>query len=161
MSPHTKHEEAEAVDYKLLKVSSTAFSEKDTIPQRHTCDGVDVNPPLDIEGIPEEAICLAIIVDDPDAPSGNWTHWLIWNIPITHHIKENDVHGVQGFNDFKKQRYNGPCPPSGQHRYFFKVYALEKVLELPAASVSKHDLEKAMSSYILAFGELVGVYTRK
>ncbi len=161
MTSASKHPEAyKAVDYKVLKVTSMAFADNSLIPSQYTCDGEDINPSLHIEGIPEHARSLAIIVDDPDAPAGTWTHWVIWNIPVTHQIKENDVPGVQGRNDFRKKRYNGPCPPSGQHRYFYKVYALDAVLEL-AESADKHDLEKAMSDHIIAFGELVGLYSRK
>jgi Raf kinase inhibitor-like YbhB/YbcL family protein len=89
-----------------------------------------------------------------------WTHWLAWNIPVTHYIKENNVHGVEGINDFGLQGYSGPCPPTGTHRYFFKVYALDCILEL-SKPVNKHDLEKAISGHIIAFGEIMGNYTRK
>lgn len=149
-----------AVDYKQLKVSSTAFQPEGMIPHQYTCEGRNKNPSLDIEHIPEEAKCLAIIVDDPDAPIGTWVHWVVWNIPVTHHIKENDIHGIEGINDFQKHHYCGPCPPTGTHRYFFKVYALDTLLDLPA-NTTKHQLEKAMSEHIIAFGELIGLYNRK
>lgn len=161
MKPASSHPEATSVvDYKVLKVSSTRFDHNGHIPAQYTCDGDDVNPPLDIEDIPGEARCLALIVDDPDAPSGVWVHWVTWNIPVTHHLKENSAPGMQGMNDFQKHRYNGPCPPSGTHRYFFKVYALNKTLDLPVSS-DKQDLEKAMSDSIIAFGELIGLYRRQ
>ena len=161
MKPTSNHPEAtSAVDYKVLKVSSTAFDHNGPIPVKYTCEGDDVNPPLDIEDIPEHARCLAIIVDDPDAPSGLWVHWVTWNIPVTHHLKENSAPGMQGINDFKKHRYNGPCPPSGTHRYFFKIYALNMTLDLPV-SAGKPELERAMSDHIIAFGELTGFYSRK
>ena len=147
------------VDFKTLKVTSTAFEEEGSIPSKYTCDGEDVSPPITIEHIPEEAKSLAIIVDDPDAPSGTWVHWVVWNIPVTHQLKENEIHGQQGMNDFNNQRYNGPCPPRGIHRYFFKVYALDTILNLDA-SIRKSDLERAMTSHILAFGELIGRYER-
>lgn len=147
------------VDFKTLKITSPAFEEGSTIPLKFTCDGDDVNPPLFIEHIPEEAKSLAIIVDDPDAPAGTWAHWVVWNIPVTHHIKEGEVHGMQGTNSFNRQRYNGPCPPSGTHRYFFKVYALDSTLDLYVSS-EKSDLERAISTHILAFGELMGRYAR-
>jgi Raf kinase inhibitor-like YbhB/YbcL family protein len=149
-----------AVDYKQLKVSSTAFQYEGMIPVKYTCDGKNFSPPLDIEHIPEEARCLALIVDDPDAPVGTWVHWLVWNIPVTHHLKENEVHGKEGMNDFQQKHYGGPCPPSGTHRYFFKVYALNALLDLPL-NTKKPQLEKAMSEHIIAFGELVGLYKRK
>lgn len=148
-----------AIDYKVLKVNSPAFEEGGAIPSKYTCEGEDVNPALNIEHIPVEAMTLAVIVDDPDAPAGVWVHWVVWNIPITHQIKENTEQGIQGLNDFRKQRYNGPCPPKGTHRYLFKVYALNAILDLPAVA-NKSELERAMSSHIIAFGELTGRYER-
>lgn len=148
-----------AVDYKRLNISSPAFSDGGMIPSRYTCDGENSSPPLEIAGIPEETKCLAIIVDDPDAPSGDWVHWLVWNIPVTHHIKEDHVSGTVGLNDFKKNRYGGPCPPSGTHRYYFKFYALDTLLDLPPTT-RKHQLEKAMSEHIIGFGEITGLYAR-
>jgi len=152
-------EATRAVDFKQLKVKSTAFQENEMIPGKYTCEGVNISPPLDIDHIPEETKCLALAVDDPDAPNGDWVHWIVWNIPVTHHIKENNVHGIEGMNDFRQQKYGGPCPPSGTHRYFFKVYALDALLDLPAHS-NKRQLEKAMSEHILAFGELIGLYKK-
>jgi Raf kinase inhibitor-like YbhB/YbcL family protein len=146
-----------AIDYKLLDISSTAFKAGEMIPEKYTCDGINVNPPLDIKNIPVQARCLALIVDDPDAPHETWVHWVVWNIPVTHHIKENEIHGIEGLNDFKQHHYGGPCPPSGTHRYFFKVYALDALLELPAGT-NKLQLEKAISEHIIAFGDLVGLY---
>src|SRR5665647_2027424 len=141
-------EATRAVDYKQLKVSSIEFQNEEMIPLKYTCDGRNINPPLDIEHIPEEAKCLALIVDDPDAPIGTWVHWVVWNIPVTHHIKENDIQGIEGINDFQKNHYSGPCPPSGTHRYFFKIYALDVLLRLPATT-KKIEWEKAMSDHIL------------
>ena len=153
-----KHE-AKEVNYKLLKITSAAFKENGAIPVKYSCDGVNVSPPLDIEHIPEEAKSLAVIVDDPDAPAGTWVHWVMWNIPITHHIKENEAHGMQGTNDYSKNIYCGPCPPGGTHRYFFKVYALDNTLDLPDSATKNH-LENAMGGHILAFGELIGLDSR-
>lgn len=152
-------EATRAVDYKVLKVASNAFEYEGMIPSKYTCDGKNVNPPLSIEHIPEEAKCLALIVEDPDAPRGIWVHWVVFNMPVTHHVKEDAVHGIEGTNDFKEEHYGGPCPPSGTHRYFFKVYALDELLDL-APGATKAQLEKAMSEHIIAFGELVGLYTR-
>jgi len=152
-------EAAKAIDYKELKVSSKAFRDGEYIPDKYSCDGANINPPLDIEHIPDNAISLVLIVDDPDAPIGTWVHWIAWNIPVTHHIKENEIHGIEGYNDFQQHHYGGPCPPSGTHRYFFKVYALDALLDLPAHS-NKMQLEKAMSEHILAFGELIGLYKK-
>lgn len=154
-----KHIE-KAVDYRQLKISSSAFRYGEMIPVKYTCDGLNISPPIDIADIPEDTKCLALIMDDPDAPIGTWVHWVVWNIPVTHHIKENEVHGITGFNDFQEHRYGGPCPPSGTHRYFFKIYALNELLGLKA-DTNKIQLEKAMSEYIIGFGELVGLYTRK
>ena len=116
-------------------------------------------PPLDIEHIPEDAKCLVLIVDDPDAPVSTWTHWIVWNIPVTHHIKENEAHGTEGLNDFKHRHYAGPCPSSDTHRYFFKVYALDKILDISPHTM-KPGLEREISGHIIAFGELIGLYRR-
>ena len=153
------HDTKEA-DFRVMKISSPSFEENSFIPAKHTCDGENVSPVLNVADIPEEAKSLAIIADDPDAPNGTWVHWVIWNMPVTHHIKENDAHGVNGVNDFHKNMYNGPCPPKGTHRYFFKVYALDDTFELRETS-TKSDLERAMSDHIIAFGELVGLYKRR
>jgi hypothetical protein len=153
-----KHIE-KAIDYKQLDITSIAFKNGETIPIKYTCDGININPPLDINNIPLQAKCLAIIVDDPDAPINTWVHWLAWNIPVTHHIKENELHGMEGINDFDQHRYSGPCPPSGTHRYFFKIYALDALLDLPS-STKKNQLEKAMSEHIIGFGQLVGLFTK-
>lgn len=142
-----------------LEVTSTAFTTGGMIPSPYTCDGANVNPPLDIKGIPEQAKCLALIVDDPDAPVGTWVHWVVWNIPVTEFIEENTVPGTEGLNSFKKHSYGGPCPPSGTHRYFFKVYALDAMLDLPD-NTQKAGLEKAMQGHMLASGELMGRYKR-
>lgn len=148
------------VDFKKMEVSSPAFKDDSFIPAKFTCDGENVSPELNIDDIPQNAKSLAIIVDDPDAPLGTWVHWVVWNIPVTHHIKESSVHGEEGLNDFQIHKYNGPCPPKGVHHYFFKVYALNDLLELPP-NTTKYALEKAMSEHILGFGELVGLYKRK
>lgn len=142
-----------------LVISSPAFKNNKEIPRKYTCDGEDVNPQLDIGGLPEETKSLVLIVDDPDAPMGDWVHWIVWNIAPTNRIKEKNVPGVEGMNDFRRHSYGGPCPPSGTHRYFFKVYALDTEFSLQVHS-RKKDLENAMSGHILAKGELVGLYER-
>lgn len=152
-------QEAKETDYKILGISSSAFEDGAGIPSRYTCDDINVNPPLKIEHITEEAKSLAIIMEDPDAPSGIWIHWVMWNIPIKHEIKENEAPGVQGLNDFNLHQYGGPCPPSGRHRYYFKVYALNAILELPAHT-NASQLEKAMNEHIISFGQLMGSYER-
>ncbi len=138
------------------------FENNGNIPGKYTCDGDDVNPPLQIEGVPENARSLVLIVDDPDAPMGTWDHWIVWNIaPDTTKIEENSVPegAVQGMNDFKKREYGGPCPPSGKHRYMFKLYALDTTLDLDSAS-KKEDVENAMSGHIIEQTTLVGLYQR-
>jgi len=145
---------------KELTIKSPVFDNNKSIPSKYTCDGDDVNPPLIIEGIPEGTKSLVLIVDDPDAPMGTWDHWIVWNIPLTNKIEENSVPGTEGLNDFRRHSYGGPCPPSGTHRYFFKVYALDTKLNLDSNS-RKKDIEKAMKGHILAQGELIGLYGRR
>ncbi len=147
------------VDFKLLNVTSSVFKEDEFIPVRYTCDGVNVSPPIDIQGVPIEAKCLAVIFEDPDAPINTWIHWLVWNIPLTHHLKEDSIKGKQGLNDFGKHYYCGPCPLNGTHRYVFKVYALDTLLILPG-NTKKLDLLKAMSPHIVAYGEVSGLYKK-
>jgi Raf kinase inhibitor-like YbhB/YbcL family protein len=149
-----------AVNYKLMVITSPAFVEGEMIPSIYTCDGKNINPPLKIRDIPADTKSLALIVDDPDAPGSTWVHWIVWNIPVTHHLKENHNPGIEGINDFKKEQYGGPCPPSGTHRYFFKIYALDTILLLPSGS-TKAALEKVMSEHIIGFGELIGLYKKK
>jgi len=130
------------------------------IPKKYTCDDRDINPSLNIEDLPKETKSLALIVDDPDASMGTWVHWVVWNIPPAKEILEDSVPGTEGVNDFRKHSYGGPCPPSGTHRYFFKVYALDTKLELSPNS-KKRDLEKAMEGHVLAKGEIIGLYSRR
>jgi len=152
-------EDERAVTYKKIDISSALFKQNGFIPVRHTCDGKNVNPSLNFDHIPKKTGSLAIIVDDPDAPTGTWVHWVTWNIPVTHHLKEDSAPGLQGTNDFGKRIYSGPCPPKGAHRYFFKVYALDCKLNL-AEGADKGELENAMTGHILGFGELIGLYRR-
>jgi Raf kinase inhibitor-like YbhB/YbcL family protein len=145
-----------------LKLTSPAFEDGERIPDKYTCDGADINPPLRMENIPENTKSLALIVDDPDAPAGTWVHWVMWNInPEVSEIKENQVPrgAVQGLNDFKKNSYGGPSPPSGNHRYFFKLYALDALLD-PEEGASKRDLKEAISGHIIARTQLMGTYSR-
>jgi Raf kinase inhibitor-like YbhB/YbcL family protein len=145
-----------------LRISSPAFEDSGAIPSRYTCDDIDVNPPLTIENIPAAAKSLALIVDDPDAPMGTWVHWVVWNItPGLSEIRENSVPqgGIEGVNDFRKHAYGGPCPPSGIHRYFFKLYALDTKLDIASHSEKAH-VEKAMKGHIIAETRLMGRYGR-
>jgi len=138
-----------------MKITSPAFEAKGMIPQKYTCQGQDINPPLIIEQIPDEAGSLALIVEDPDAPAGNWIHWIVYGIPVIDRIQENSVPGTQGRNDFDKMDYGGPCPPSGVHRYFFRLYALDTTLDLEEG-INKDTLVNAMENHILDQAELVG-----
>jgi len=142
-----------------LLITSSVFENNKPIPKKYTCDGDDINPPLKLEGLPDETKSIVLIVDDPDAPMGTWDHWIVWNIPPMEEIAENVVPGVEGMNDFQRQSYGGPCPPSGTHRYFFKVYALKEILDLDTNS-RKSNVEKEMEGKIVAKGELIGVYSR-
>ena len=146
-----------------LTISSTAFRHNGMVPAKYTCDGTDVSPPLAIEGVPENATSLALIVDDPDAPAGTWVHWVVWNIdPKTKEIAEGSVPkgAQQGMNDFRRRDYGGPCPPSGTHRYFFKLYALDTLLSL-GTGAEKADLERSMHGHVLARAEIIGLYRRR
>jgi Raf kinase inhibitor-like YbhB/YbcL family protein len=142
-----------------LVIKSPAFEDNEFISSKYTCDGVNVNPEISIGEIPKNTKSLAIIVDDPDAPSGSFCHWLMWNIAPKNSIKENSAPGIQGRNSFGENKYDGPCPPSGKHHYHFKVYALNTKLNL-LVSTDKNELEKAMKDHIIARGELVGLYKR-
>src|SRR4030042_1745352 len=140
-----------------MNLTSPEFKHNGMIPKKFTCQGADVNPALSIEGIPEKAKSLALIVDDPDAPMGMWVHWVVFDIPITSKIEEDSIPGKQGINDFRRKDYGGPCPPSGTHRYFFKIYALDIQLNIKEG-ISKKELEKTMQGHILAQAELIGLY---
>lgn len=141
-----------------LIIKSPAFEANSKIPKKYTCEGAGINPPITIEGIPNGAKSLALIMDDPDAVNGVFDHWVMWNIPVSiGKIEENSVPGVEGYNSGRRAGYYPPCPPSGSHRYIFKIYALDQTLNLPAKT-KKADLQKAMQGHILAEGELVGLY---
>lgn len=146
-----------------MRIASPAFAHNGEIPAKYTCDGADVNPPLIVEGVPAGTKSLALIVDDPDAPAGTWVHWVVWNIPpAIGEIRENSVPAGagEGRTDFRRPGYGGPCPPSGTHRYFFKLYALDTALSLDPATTKK-DLEKAMKGHIVAQSELIGLYSKR
>ncbi len=150
-----------------MELRSSAFQEGGPIPSKYTCDGADMSPPLSWSGPPAETQSFALICDDPDAPMSTWVHWVAWNIPGTTQSlplglpKVDSLPGgmQQGTTDFRRIGYGGPCPPSGTHRYFFNVYALDTTLTLPA-STTKPALEQAMRGHILTEARLMGVYTR-
>ncbi|MCM2357840.1 MAG: YbhB/YbcL family Raf kinase inhibitor-like protein [Geobacteraceae bacterium] len=146
-----------------LRISSPAFEDNGSIPAKYTCDGLDASPPLVVGNVPAGARSLALIVDDPDAPAGTWVHWVLWNIsPATAEIGENAAPpgAQQGKTDFGRNDYGGPCPPSGTHRYFFKLYALDATLSLGPATTKKA-LEKAMEGHVIARAQLIGLYKRR
>ncbi len=151
-----------------IQVSSKSFLNNQTIPSRYTCDGENISPPLVWSEVPDKTRSIAIICDDPDAPSGDWVHWLIYNIdPNINELPENiplkriiDGNTRQGINDFGKTGYGGPCPPSGNHRYFFRLFALDTVLDLKE-NAKKKDLLNAMKNHVVAEGELIGLYAGK
>ena len=143
-------------------VTSPAFTEGQPIPPRFTADGPDLSPELVLENAPEGVISFALIMDDPDAPVGTWVHWVVWNLPgDSRTIPEGSLPSaaVEGRNGWGRSDYGGPAPPSGTHRYFFKVYALDTTLDLPR-STDKAGLEGAMRGHVLAEATLMGTYSR-
>jgi Raf kinase inhibitor-like YbhB/YbcL family protein len=154
-----------------LSITSTTFSHREEIPLRHTCDGEDISPALLFSGLPPGALSLVLIMDDPDAPDPaapkmTWVHWLLYNIPVTTtSLPEGAGSGEQpagsrdGFNDWKRTGYGGPCPPIGRHRYFLKLYALNVLLP-DLSHPTKATLEMAMQGHIIASAELIGTYQR-
>jgi hypothetical protein len=146
-----------------MQLKSPAFNEGGLIPRQYTCDGDNVNPPLTMSQVPPNTQSLTLIIDDPDAPAGTWVHWLVWNInPHTTEIPEASVPegSTQGLNDFGNQKYGGPCPPSGSHRYRFTLYAMDTALNL-APTTTKDQLLKTMAGHIVAQAQLVGTYHRQ
>lgn len=143
-----------------MKITSPEFKNNEAIPQKFTCEGKDINPAFFIEGIPAGTKTLALIMDDPDAPMGTWVHWVVYNIAPVPRIEEDSVPGKQCLNNFRRESYGGPCPPSGMHRYFFKIYALDTELNL-AKGATKGALEQAMQGHILDKAELIGLYKKE
>lgn len=148
----------------MIIVSSSSFKNGQPIPQKYTCDGKNFNPPLQIVGAPHVAKSLSLIVEDPDAPNGTFTHWIVYNInPRTLRIEENKVPegALLAANDFKKREYMGPCPPPGApHRYFFRFFALDSRLTVPQGG-TRNAVEHSMRGHILDRGEIMGTYSRK
>jgi hypothetical protein len=150
-----------------IKLTSTAFQDGGMIPAKYTCDGANVSPPLEWSGASQTAKSLALICDDPDAPGKTWVHWVVFDLPASRTSLPENVQpqesiaggGKQGTTDFEKVGYGGPCPPSGTHRYFFKLYALDTELNLDSKT-TKNELLKAMDAHSLAQGELMGKYKR-
>jgi Raf kinase inhibitor-like YbhB/YbcL family protein len=143
-----------------MRLTSSAFETGADIPRRFTCDGRDLSPPLDIHDIPVGATSLVLVMDDPDAPGGTWDHWVAFDIPVSDIIEEGVGQlGVAGRNTWGRTDYGGPCPPSGTHRYFFAVYALDTTLGLPAGAEKSKVLE-AIEGHVLAEARLMGRYAR-
>lgn len=146
-----------------MTLSSPSFTNGERIPDEYTCKGSNINPPLEFAGVPETAQSLVLVVDDPDAPVGTWDHWLVFNIdPSTTGVAPDSVpvNGIQILNSFGKEVYGGPCPPVGQnHRYFFKLYAVDVMLD-PEGIVDKPGLLSAIQAHTIAKSELVGMYSR-
>ena len=144
-----------------LKLSTPAFEQNEVIPKKFTCEGTDINPELNIEGVPPATKSLVLIMDDPDAPPKVWEHWTVINIPPqTKAIPENSIPGKQLTNDFKRVSWGGPCPPPGKvHNYNFKLYALDILLDLDS-SATKADVEQAMTTHIIEETVLIGTYKR-
>jgi len=153
---------------KKMEIKSTAFKQGARIPSKYTCDGMDVSPPLEWSNAPSGTKYFAIVCDDPDAPMGTWVHWVIYDIPASTTslpekvppLKEVTNSAKQGMNDFRAIGYGGPCPPSGEHRYFFKLYALDAPTGLKAGAAKAHLLE-AIKGHILGDAELMGKYKRQ
>lgn len=151
----------------VIKISSTVFTEGEAIPARYSCNGLNLSPPLNWEGIPDDSVSIALIMEDPDAPGGIFTHWIIFNLPaVTNNLPEQvkaielmDNGAKHGLNDFGQVGYGGPCPPSGTHRYFFKIYALDIKLDLPPL-IRRNEFLEAIEGHILDQGQLMGVFTR-
>ena len=142
-----------------MEISSPEFKNNELMPERFGYALDNVNPELEIEGVPPAAKSLVLIVDDPDAPRGTWVHWVIYDMPVIDRIEENSAPGTQGITDYKEKRYGGPMPPSGTHRYFFKLYALDKKLGIKEGA-DKKTIEKAMEGHILDEAELIGLYKK-
>lgn len=146
-----------------MKITSSAFEDRQQIPPQYTCNGDNINPPLEFSGIPHGTKSLVLIVDDPDAPIGTFVHWVVYNIsPELREVRENSIpdDGVEGMSSFGKKGYGGPCPPSGVHRYFFKLYALNKTLSIEGVA-DKDTILKNIEGAIIAQSELAGLYTQQ
>ncbi len=145
-----------------MRISSPAFGHQETIPSKYTCDGTGISPELSIEDVPQGSQSLALIMEDPDAVSGTFIHWTVWNIDTSTRNFEEDaapVGATEGLNSAREIGYHRPCPPYGTHRYFFKLYALDIRLDLPSGAVLS-ELETAMAGHILDQTEFYGLYSR-
>ena len=155
------HDEALETTATTMIVRSPAFNHEETIPSKYTCDGDDISPPLAVDAVPEGTVSLTLIMDDPDAPNRVWDHWIVYNIPATTTRlgEASTTPGVSGSNSWGRLGYGGPCPPSGEHRYLFKVYALDTTLSL-SEGAHKEEVLQAMEGHILESTTLMGRYSR-
>ncbi len=150
-----------------MQFTSSAFTDNGMIPSKYTCDGRDISPPVAWKDVPDGTRSLALICDDPDAPTGVWVHWVVYNVPphvgkLDENVKTDKEfsNGMrQGNNSWPRIGYGGPCPPGGTHRYYFKLYALDAVLDLKPGA-TKAELLQAMKGHILAEAQLMGKYKR-
>ncbi len=150
-----------------VQLSSPAFEDGNTIPQKYSCDGDDISPALNWSELPGQTESIALIMDDPDAPVGSWIHWVLYDLPggrteIPENVPKSGQlpgGGTQGNNSWRRSGYGGPCPPGGTHRYFFKIYALDALLDV-APGATKEELLQAMEGHILDQGQLMGTYSR-
>ena len=143
-----------------MHLTSPAFQNGKLLPEKYAYHNQNLSPPLAIQDIPEKAQSLVLIVDDPDAPAGTWLHWLVFDLPIVETLEEGSQIGKKGINSFKTQKYDGPAPPSGVHHYFFKLYALDALLNLKEGATLK-EVESSMKEHILAKAEIVGLFGKK
>ena len=146
-----------------MTITSSEFSDRGKIPSQYTCDGEDINPPLEFHEVPEESQSLALVVKDPDAPGKTWIHWVVFNIdPTTTKVAEDSVprRGIEAVTDFGNKGYGGPCPPNGVHRYNFKLYALDCLLDL-TEDITLEELESAMENHTIETAELTALYSRE
>ena len=152
---------------KIMQITSTAFEHTTSIPSKYTCDGDNVNPPLEFKDFPEGAVSLVLIMEDPDVPKsiredGMWDHWVVFNIPtsVTNVEENSNPEGVMGMNTREEKKYGGPCPPDREHRYFFKLFALDSDLDLEEGA-TKAQVEEAMVGHVIEVAQLIGRYERQ
>ena len=153
---------SEEIKMAKLRITSPDFKNNETIPSKFTCDGKNINPELNFYGIPSKTKSLVLIMDDPDAPSGTWAHWVLFNIPPTIAKIEENTNAIEadlGKTSWRKLKYGGPCPPNGEHRYFFRLYALDSTIDLEEPT--REELLEEIESHIIEKAELIGLYERK
>ncbi len=161
-SRHPKPFGLEGFGSGTMRLVSAAFAQNGPIPATYTCQGANVSPPLEMRGVPDAAKSMVLVVEDPDAPLGTWTHWTVWNVAPRASFPEGapPANAIEGKTSFGKPGYGGPCPPAGVHRYFFKLYALDDVPALPP-STDARALEAAIAPHVIEKAGLVGTYRKK